>query len=963
MSNVVRPCWRLLIQDESGNEEKPKTKRMKKVDVCSIWSNDWKFNVDLKDLIHTNVKPAAGQNAGKFSKIHVNEWDECVAQCCQFSRCNVAYWVSSTCLHIECSSDEMCQPIEMADTHLSDDVFYLRIRSVRLTAAAADYDDTGFDECNETKLCPMNEKCEQVSINAELKRNVCLCDGDGEFRRIKGVCRQYLPRTKPCAVYEADSENNHNDDDLDTGNRGQCRKNEECLPPSDRAKHGYCQCKLGFTRLDSSRKCVVDNKEEQSTEVHVESSTKSISSSSLGDFIVEAGDDQIITLPKDEVDLNGRVLHKSNKSEVDLSILNSQNLNLLWSLKTSTDDAKVDVSNQSDLASHVVVKQLRAGIYEFELKLNNKQGATLASDVIKIEVISKATSVPPLVVKVISPVSVRLPQTIIKLEASVEPSSRHVTYRWTYKNDGPVMPLIENMNTSDLLISNIRAGTYSFQLDVMDNSDNQQTKTVQLIAAGDPIEARVTSRREVVFWPSNDVLLDGTSSIIEQQTHISWTLLSNDHKLDANTIEIISPHSLKTRISNLRIGQYKFQLALVTKDERYTSKTDVLVIVYSQNGQPPKISINLETKSVNILNNLIILNASKTTADYGIAKWQWTKSPLCPAIGHFINNSSSSPIAYVTNLIEGQYIFILQVLDDRQQMSEMNITVNVNGVPDAENLIELVFSSKSYLHQQTLDNLLAQIRVFLIDLLPNIHINMVGMLNENILLVKGKDFKTDLIISPKILANHLQDKLKSLRSASNMNIMSIDTYLCLSDCSNHGKCNHKTKRCICHNYYMENWFKYILQREPNCDFVIHYFVIITSISSIFSLIFCWFCTCCCLRWRRRRNLLERRKRIRYQLLDENDDEGAYDSTEKKKEKSRFFTKNKTNKSNIVISASDQSDENGEQTLYDKPLLTAKASMNSPNLRNRGLTVAVQDSNGIPVCDNVQSQKSSEHGLA
>ncbi|CAF4611067.1 unnamed protein product, partial [Rotaria magnacalcarata] len=72
-------------------------------------------------------------------------------------------------------------------------------------------------------------------------------------------------------------------------------------------------------------------------------------------------------------------------------------------------------------------------------------------------------------------------------------------------------------------------------------------------------------------------------------------------------------------------------------------------------------------------------------------------------------------------------------------MSEMNITVNVNGVPDAENLIELVFSSKSYLHQQTLDNLLAQIRVFLIDLLPNIHINMVGMLNENILLVKGKD--------------------------------------------------------------------------------------------------------------------------------------------------------------------------------------------------------------------------------
>ena len=50
-------------------------------------------------------------------------------------------------------------------------------------------------------------------------------------------------------------------------------------------------------------------------------------------------------------------------------------------------------------------------------------------------------------------------------------------------------------------------------------------------------------------------------------------------------------------------------------------------------------------------------------------------------------------------------------------------------------------------------------------------------------------------------------------------------------------------------------------------------MIITSISSTLSLVFCWLCTCCCLRWRRRRNLMERRKRIRYQLLEDNDDEG------------------------------------------------------------------------------------------
>jgi len=149
-------------------------------------------------------------------------------------------------------------------------------------------------------------------------------------------------------------------------------------------------------------------------------------------------------------------------------------------------------------------------------------------------------------------------------------------------------------------------------------------------------------------------------------------------------------------------------------------------------------------------------------------------------------------------------------------MSEMSITVNVNGIPDSENLIEIKFLSESYLYQQTLDNLLAQIRVFLLDLYPNINILMVGMLKENILLIKAIDFKTNLIISPKLIVNHLQKKIKSLRSASNMDISSIETYLCLSNCSNHGICDNRTKHCICKKYYMENWFKSIVYKEPNC---------------------------------------------------------------------------------------------------------------------------------------------------
>jgi hypothetical protein len=114
-------------------------------------SDNRKNSNQLKELIYTNVKPMGGTGAGKYSKyiqksnkkkqspsffffffrVKVDSWDECVTQCCQFNRCNVAYWISSTCFHIECLSDELCQPIKGENSDINDETVYLKIRSVR----------------------------------------------------------------------------------------------------------------------------------------------------------------------------------------------------------------------------------------------------------------------------------------------------------------------------------------------------------------------------------------------------------------------------------------------------------------------------------------------------------------------------------------------------------------------------------------------------------------------------------------------------------------------------------------------------------------------------------------------------------------------------------------------------------------------------------------------------------------
>ena len=212
------------------------------------------------------------------------------------------------------------------------------------------------------------------------------CDVKNIFVLRIGVCRQYISRTKPCAIYEKDRDSVDEITTEDTS-RGLCRRNEECLPPNDRAKHGYCQCKLGFTRASESSKCLVDG-QYNVTGASTGSPTKSTRVSSLSDIEVQAGEDQTLVLPTSQVDFYGHVFQKSNRSEMDLAALKRQNLNLVWSLKSSNNGAQVDILKQGDVAAYVMVKGLREGVYEFELQLNNDQGTTLASDTVKVEVVA-----------------------------------------------------------------------------------------------------------------------------------------------------------------------------------------------------------------------------------------------------------------------------------------------------------------------------------------------------------------------------------------------------------------------------------------------------------------------------------------------------------------------------------------------------------------------------------------------
>lgn len=145
------------------------------------------------------------------------------------------------------------------------------------------------------------------------------------------------------------------------------------MPPNDRARHGYCQCKLGYLRSSETGKCVA-------TDISSTSATKTV------DIQVDAGEDQNLISPMSQADLIGRVLFQSNKTIIDASILANHSWRLIWSLKASDEDEQVELIKDQSSPFHVTVKNLKTGTYEFELQLIDEQGSKIAVDQIQIQV-------------------------------------------------------------------------------------------------------------------------------------------------------------------------------------------------------------------------------------------------------------------------------------------------------------------------------------------------------------------------------------------------------------------------------------------------------------------------------------------------------------------------------------------------------------------------------------------------
>ncbi|MBX2945146.1 MAG: tandem-95 repeat protein [Cyclobacteriaceae bacterium] len=316
------------------------------------------------------------------------------------------------------------------------------------------------------------------------------------------------------------------------------------------------------------------------------------------------------------------------------------------------------------------------GIYIFRLTVTDNDGATGSSNV-TLTVNPAAINQPP-VVNAGTNQTLTLPVNTTNLTGTAsDPDGTIASYLWT-KMSGPAAT-ITNGNFPIASVSNLVEGLYTFRLTVTDNEGltafAQTTVTVLPAAVNQPPQA-FAGPDQVLTLPVNSITLFGSGSDADGiVVSYLWTKQSGPAATLSNTT------TATLSVADMVEGVYVFRLT-VTDDKDATNSDDVIVTVNAASvNQPPvanagpNLIITLPTNSANI-------NGSGSDADGFIAAYLWAK-----VSGPTVTTGTlTNPTLSVSNLVEGIYVFRLQVTDNNgaSATSDMTLTVNpatVNQAP------------------------------------------------------------------------------------------------------------------------------------------------------------------------------------------------------------------------------------------------------------------------------------------
>lgn len=86
---------------------------------------------------------------------------------------------------------------------------------------------------------------------------------------------------------------------------------------------------------------------------------------------------------------------------------------------------------------------------------------------------------------------------------------------------------------------------------------------------------------------------------------------------------------------------------------------------------------------------MITLNGSKSTDDWEVTRWKWTRHESSLAVGNIGEKSDETPFLQLTDLVAGRYVFDLTVFDEQGWSDTDTVTVVVKNDPKLYYLVEI----------------------------------------------------------------------------------------------------------------------------------------------------------------------------------------------------------------------------------------------------------------------------------
>ncbi|NXQ32774.1 K319L protein, partial [Alaudala cheleensis] len=515
----------------------------------------------------------------------------------------------------------------------------------------------------------------------------------------------------------------------------------------------------------------------------------------------------------------------------------------------------------------LTLTNLVPGNYTFSLTVVDSDGAsnsTTANLTVK-----KAVDYPPVANAGPNQV-ITLPQNSITLYGNQSTDDHSiVSYEWLLSpnSKGKVMEM-QGVRTPVLQLSAMQEGDYTYQLIVTDSAGHQSTAEVTVIVQPEnnkPPKADAGPDKELTL-PVDSTTLDGSKSSDDQKI-VSYLW---EKTRGPDGVKLENANSSMATVTGLQVGTYEFTLTV--KDERnLQSQSSVNVIVKEEINKPPiaKIAGNVV---ITLPTNTAELDGSKSSDDKGIVSYLWTRDEGSPAAGEVLNNSDHHPVLLLSNLVEGTYTFHLRVTDAKGESDVERTTVEVKPDPRKNNLVEIILDvNVSQLTERQKGMFIRQIGVLLGVLDSDITVQKIQPYTEQstkmVFFVQNQP--PHQIFKGREVAWTLKNELRKQQSDFLIfRALEINTVTCQLNCSEHGRCDSFTKRCVCDPFWMENFLRVQMgDGESNCEWSVLYVIIASFVIVVAFGILSWMVICCC---KRRKGKSKRKSK--YKILDATDQE-------------------------------------------------------------------------------------------